>query len=129
MNSGAIRKGGKRMYERARAGELTDDAELESRTVRIDELRLSNTDKFPPKLNIEITCGGGTYVRSVVRDVAYAVDTVATTTSLRRTKQGFFVEADCIAQEDWTADNIFAAIDSFNARVGDDDSSTTAPET
>jgi tRNA pseudouridine55 synthase len=116
------------MYERARKGELEDDVEIESRTVHIDELRLCNTEKFPPKLDINVTVGGGTYIRSLVRDIAHAVDTVATTTSLRRTKQGFFVEDDCLAKEDWNADNFFAAIDRFNAKVGQLDSSTTETE-
>ena len=75
-----------------------------------------NTDNFPPKLDVEVSCGAGTYIRSLVRDLGYAVDSVATTTSLRRTQQGPFGEADCLGRDDWTVENIYDAINRFNAQ-------------
>ena len=67
-----------------------------------------------------------------MRDLGYAVDSVATTTSLRRIQQGPFTEADCLPKEQWKADDIFAAIDRFNLRrtqeSGENDASTSSSE-
>lgn len=59
-------------------------------------------------------CGGGTYIRSLIRDIGYELNTVATTTYLRRTKQGQFTLADCLTQDQWNADAIYDAIDATN---------------
>lgn len=113
--SGAIRKDGQRLHEQARKGATAQDLQIEPRTVHIYDLVLENTHKFPPKLDIDVSCGGGTYIRSLVRDLGHAVDCVATTTFLRRTQQGPFGEADCLARDEWTVDNICDAIDRFNS--------------
>ena len=47
-----------------------------------------------------ITCGGGTYIRSLCRDIAKACRTVATMTSLVREKSGIFtLETACTAEQ------------------------------
>eukprot|EP00977_Amphora_coffeiformis_P015603 scaffold4587_cov182-Amphora_coffeaeformis.AAC.9 len=112
----AIRKNGKRLHEQARKGVTSEDLDLEPRTVEIHELTFQNTDNFPPKLDVDVSCGSGTYIRSLVRDLGYAVNSVATTTSLRRTQQGPFSEADCLAQEDWSVENFYAAIERTTKR-------------
>lgn len=56
----------------------------------------------------------GTYVRSLIRDIGYKLDTVATTTLLERTKQGKFTLQDCLAKPDWTADMIYEKLNHFN---------------
>lgn len=104
------------MHEQARRGMTADDLEIEARTVNIYDLSLLNTEHFPPKLDLDVGVGGGTYIRSLVRDLGYAVNSVATTTYLRRTQQGPFGEADCLARDDWTVENIYDAIDRFNAQ-------------
>ena len=63
-----------------------------------------------PQFTLSVSCGGGTYIRSLVRDIGYELDTVATMTGLVRTKQGPFVLEDALTKEDWTADKIYAAI-------------------
>ncbi|KAL7530034.1 hypothetical protein ACHAWF_003217 [Thalassiosira exigua] len=63
-----------------------------------------------PRFALSLRCGGGTYVRSLVRDVGYELDTVATMTGLVRTKQGPFVLGDALQREDWNADAIYEAI-------------------
>lgn len=126
----AIRKDGKRLHEQARKGATAEDMELEARTVDIYELNLletttaadssSSSSSFPPKLEIDVACGGGTYIRSLVRDLGYAVDSVATTTFLRRTQQGPFCEKDCLSRDEWTVDNIYHAVDRFNKQQPDE---------
>ena len=122
----AIRKNGKQLYKSARQGMSVDDVEIEPRTVQVHRLEVLNAPPDdsrsddeavvdpPKKFDIAVECGGGTYIRSLVRDIGYALDTVATTTHLERTKQGRFVLADCLQRDDWSADNIFAAIDRMN---------------
>lgn len=99
--------------------------DIEARTVEIYELNLlkSDEDNFPPKLEIDVKCGGGTYIRSLVRDLGYALDTVATTTFLRRKQQGPFIEKDCLRRDEWTVENVYKAIDKFNEQRMDNNNS------
>ena len=63
-----------------------------------------------PNFILNVSCGGGTYIRSLVRDIGYEMDTVATMTGLVRTKQGPFLLEDALKREDWSADKIYEAI-------------------
>mmetsp|Transcript_9827 Transcript_9827/g.14587 ORF Transcript_9827/g.14587 Transcript_9827/m.14587 type:complete len:456 (+) Transcript_9827:122-1489(+) len=63
-----------------------------------------------PLFTLNVSCGGGTYIRSIVRDIGYEMDTVATMTGLVRTKQGPFLLEDALRKEDWNADKIYEAI-------------------
>ncbi|GAX21360.1 tRNA pseudouridine55 synthase [Fistulifera solaris] len=105
----AIKQNGQRLYQKARKGQTDDDVVIASRLVTIHELQFGNVDL--PQFDIQVECGGGTYIRSLIRDIAYQLDTVATTTYLQRTKQGPFTLEDCLEKEDWNADNIYAAIE------------------
>lgn len=77
---------GKRGYELARKG---IEFSLKSKTVHIDNIELidqtSDTD-----FKLKIDCKGGTYIRSLARDIGYAVGSLATMSSLVRTKSGIF---------------------------------------
>lgn len=116
----AIRKGGKKLYEEAREGTSAEDIKIEPREVKIHRIDLIKSDELPPKFEIEVECGGGTYIRSLIRDIGYALDTVATTTSLERIQQGQLFALDdaaCLKKDDWTADNIYGAIDQFSDKI------------
>lgn len=52
-----------------------------------------------------ITCGGGTYIRSIGRDIAKACNTVATMTELVREKSGYFTLQHAVQLENITAEN------------------------
>eukprot|EP00543_Licmophora_paradoxa_P003735 CAMPEP_0202456464 /NCGR_PEP_ID=MMETSP1360-20130828/13707_1 /ASSEMBLY_ACC=CAM_ASM_000848 /TAXON_ID=515479 /ORGANISM="Licmophora paradoxa, Strain CCMP2313" /LENGTH=336 /DNA_ID=CAMNT_0049076269 /DNA_START=29 /DNA_END=1039 /DNA_ORIENTATION=+ len=112
----AIKKGGKKMYEEARKGKTADDLEIEAREVTVYSLELvdASNDQLP-NFDIDMECGGGTFVRSIIRDIGYKLDSVATTTILTRTKQGQFEMDDTIEKPEWTADTIYAAIERYNA--------------
>lgn len=90
----AILVNGERAYDLARAGEAV---ELAERPVQIDELRL--IEHGPERSRFEMACEKGTYVRSLARDLAEALDTRGHVTMLRRTAVGPFTEADSIALE------------------------------
>lgn len=109
----AIKKGGKRLYEQAREGATEEDIKIEPREVVIHKLELLDMEN--PRFSVSIECGGGTYVRSLLRDIAYKLDTVATMTALERTKQGQFLPDGSLTKDEWSPDNIYAAIDKCNA--------------
>ena len=96
------------MYELGREGLKAEDIEIEAREVQIARLDLLSFDNG--KFEIDVECGGGTYIRSLVRDIGISLDTLATMTSLERTKQGPFLPEHCLKENDWTAENIWNSI-------------------
>jgi len=108
----ALRKNGKRMYELAREGLSEEDIEIEAREVVIHRLDLLKEGTDAPKtFGLDVECGGGTYIRSLVRDIGIGLDTLATMTSLERTKQGPYLPEHCLKEDDWTAENIYKSIE------------------
>lgn len=84
----AVHLDGRRAYELARAGEIID---MPPRRVEIYELEfLGIKDK---SWNFRMLCAPGTYVRSLARDIAYALGTHGVVDMIRRTKTtGFSIE-------------------------------------
>ena len=76
---------GKRAYEYARNGE---EVELKKNTIEIDQLSLNLMED--DCLYFEVTCSKGTYVRSLARDIAKALNTGGHLIQLRRTQSGNF---------------------------------------
>ena len=81
----AIKLGGRPAYELARAGNAPTMA---MRRVRIDALELQRTDELPDQITLRVTCGGGTYVRSLARDLAQELGTVGHARAIRRLQSG-----------------------------------------
>ena len=87
----AVWIGGKRAHELARAGK---DFEMPSRKVLISSLELTNFEY--PHFELKMTCGTGTYVRSLGRDIARRLGSDAVMTKLVRTAIGpFHLESSC----------------------------------
>jgi tRNA pseudouridine55 synthase len=85
---------GKRSYELARSGV---EVELKPKTVYIDSIKLTNViDSKTYEFIIE--CKGGTYIRSICRDMATKLNTFATMTKLKRVKSGCFDESSAITE-------------------------------
>jgi tRNA pseudouridine55 synthase len=82
----AIKVDGERAYDLAREGTLV---ELKARLVTIHSAAVSAA---PDTDHVEITieCGKGTYVRSIVRDLAEALGACGHVSALRRTRVGPF---------------------------------------
>ncbi|MBX9977405.1 MAG: tRNA pseudouridine(55) synthase TruB [Alphaproteobacteria bacterium] len=91
----ALKVDGKRAYDLARKGEIV---ELKKRAVRIEELTLLSVDD-DDHATFHVTCTAGTYVRSLARDLAIALDTKGHVSMLRRTQAGCFFERDAITLE------------------------------
>lgn len=92
----AVKIDGERAYKRARAGE---DVVIEPRTVSIYsfdvlEFRDENTSVF------EITCGKGTYVRALARDMGRELGCYGHICELRRTAVDPFDEEDFVKLDD-----------------------------
>ena len=81
----AVKVGGKAAYARARAGEQVD---MQPRRVTVHELRLTGSTENSATLSARVS--KGTYVRSLARDIARALNTVGHVTMLRRTRAGPF---------------------------------------
>ena len=85
---------GRRGYELARAGV---EFELPPKKVRIDSLELlGKSEDRANTYRVKIRCGGGTYIRSLGRDIAAALGTKAVMSSLLRTQSGCFLQTEAI---------------------------------
>ncbi len=83
--------GGERSYDLARAGRAV---ELASVAVTVHECTLSAFEENASGVTqcaLHVSCAGGTYVRSIARDLARAVGSAAHLTSLRRVSAGAFL--------------------------------------
>jgi tRNA pseudouridine55 synthase len=94
----AIKVDGERAYDLARAGEAV---ELAERPILIEALKLVDIPDRDHAI-FEVTCGKGTYIRSLARDMGRALGTAAHVTSLRRVAVGPFTEAHMISLENLT---------------------------
>ena len=90
----ALKRDGKRLYELARQGVVVDRA---PRHVRIDAIALDSC--AGPVCRFTVTCSKGTYVRSLVTDLAERLGTVGHVTALRRLAVEPFDPADMVAFE------------------------------
>ena len=78
----AIKKQGKKLYELARKGE---SVEVPPRIVNIYQIRVMNF--FPgefPEVELEISCGPGTYIRAIARDLGAMLGVGGTLADLSR---------------------------------------------
>jgi tRNA pseudouridine55 synthase len=81
----ALKINGCRAYQMARKGE---EVKLQARPVSI--LRIAVRSYEYPRLVLEVDCGGGTYIRSLGRDLAESLGTAAVMSGLVRTAIGKF---------------------------------------
>ena len=87
----AVHVRGKRAYQLARRGQSVD---IPPRSVRIDSIELITYDW--PNATLRVTCGKGTYIRSIARDLGLALGTGGHAASLRRTAVGPFAAEQAI---------------------------------
>ena len=90
----ALKKGGERLYELARAGV---DVVREPRPVEV--MRLELKEWAPPEATIEVECGRGLYVRSLAHDLGQALGCGAHLTGLVRLRTGPFSLEDAVTLE------------------------------
>ena len=88
----AVMVNGDRAYKLARKG---DEVELKAKPIRIDEIELTNFAPERMQMSIRVVCGKGTYIRSLARDIGYALGSGAFLTALCRTRLGNVRIEDC----------------------------------
>ena len=93
---------GKKAYELARDGKDVVLKDVEVEIFKFDCLNQINNTTF----KFEIECSSGTYVRSLIRDLAYKLNTYATVVFLERTKTDFFDATNAIKLDDLLSFNI-----------------------
>ena len=95
----ALKKDGKRLYELARKGVTVERA---PRKIRINEISL--LEVHGDRLVLRVSCSKGTYIRTLIEDIAAAAGTVAHTAGLHRETVGSFESDDMLdlrCAEEW----------------------------
>ena len=89
----AVSKDGKRLYELARKGL---EVEREPRPVTIFQLELTEYDETAREGKLMVSCSKGTYIRTLIVDLAKAAGSLGVMTSLRRTRACGFTLEDAV---------------------------------
>ncbi|MCF2972755.1 tRNA pseudouridine(55) synthase TruB [Synechococcus sp. Nb3U1] len=98
----AVKRQGKKLYQLARAGVEASELQLEPRPVSIHQLHL--LDWRPgdfPEMDLEITCGSGTYIRAIARDLGEKLGCGGLMSRLRRLQSGPFRIEQSVSLDTW----------------------------
>jgi tRNA pseudouridine55 synthase len=87
----ALKQGGKRLYELARQGQVVERKARRIRVYRYDLLEARG-----PRLVFRVQCSKGTYVRTLVEDLARAAGTVGHVQGLHRETVAHFRQDDMV---------------------------------
>ena len=95
----AVKINGKKLYEYAREN---IDITLPKREVEIKSIKIDNYEIKNNKVHFSfyVTVSKGTYIRSLIRDIAHKLNTYGTMENLVRTKQGIFDIKNSFSIED-----------------------------
>jgi tRNA pseudouridine55 synthase len=100
-NYSAKQVDGQRAYDAARRG-----AALVLEPARVTVHDWTVLARRGDELTARITCGGGTYVRALARDLGRAAGSAAHLAALRRTRNGPFVVEDAVTLDDLRAGHL-----------------------
>lgn len=92
----AVSVNGKRLYELARKGETV---ERPTRTVHIDAITLDAFDETQQTATLTVSCGKGTYIRTLLSDMGQQLGGDAVMTALTRTAACGYPLQDCLTFE------------------------------
>jgi len=104
----AIKIKGRKLYQYARKGIKVT---VPPRQVVIKSIKLVNYEKEKNQINIIVECSKGTYVRSLVKDIAEKIGTIATVSRLRRISSGSFRIEQAIKIEEIKEEKIISLKD------------------
>jgi tRNA pseudouridine55 synthase len=99
----ALKVGGRRAYDLARAGR---HAALSAREVAIHRIDLLSYEW--PRIALEIDCGSGTYIRAIARDLGEALGCGGIVETLSRTRIGPFALETALALDDLSSESLLA---------------------
>ena len=101
----AVKVGGRKLYEYARSGipvtPPSKEVEVYSLELISDLKHINNIVEF----TIRCEVSKGTYIRSLIRDIAYSLNTYGTMKNLIRTRQGIFTLKDAYTLKDIEENN------------------------
>ena len=92
----ALKVNGQPLYKSARKG---INVPRKKRTVRIYDINLISFNENT--IRLMVTCGRGTYIRSLAKDIARILNTVGHLALLKRTRIGEYEEKNCININDF----------------------------
>ena len=92
----ALKRGGERLYEKARRGE---SFEIQARKVSVHSFDIKTIEM--PKVRFEIKCSKGTYIRSIAYDFGTALNSGAHLSKLCRTAIGDYQLGDALDVSDF----------------------------
>lgn len=92
---------GARAYDLARSG-----VEFELKPKQVEIFKIELISYYANILKLEITCGSGTYIRAIGRDIAQELNSLATMTRLVRTKVGDVSLENCQKIDEFSSENI-----------------------
>lgn len=91
----AVKKNGQKLYQYAYKNQ---PVELPKKMVFIKKIQfLTYRENL---IQFKVTCSKGTYIRSLITDIAFALKTIATMTNLRRIEQSSFSIQDALLLDD-----------------------------
>ncbi len=92
----ALKKDGVRLYDLARQG---IEVEREKRPVTIKKLELTACNETENEFEVDVLCSGGTYIRSLGKDIGDELGVPCVLKSLRRTMANNIDISDCLTLE------------------------------
>ena len=118
----AVHVAGVRAYRLARSGVAP---EIKSKLVRIDHVCVRRYAW--PRVELDVRCGKGTYIRSLARDLGLALGSGGTLTGLVRTAVGPFAVGDATPTEGLTGEHVEAALREVDTALNDDAERSPTP--
>lgn len=93
----AVQVGGKRLYDLARQG---IEVKRNPRQIEIFDISISGFDEDKQEGSLFVSCSKGTYIRSLIDDIAKAAGSLGVMTSLVRTSSQGFELKDCLTLDE-----------------------------
>ena len=101
----AVKVGGKKLYEYARSGTPVIPPSKEVEVYSLELISDLKHIKDAVEFTIRCEVSKGTYIRSLIRDIAYSLNTYGTMKNLIRTRQGIFTLKDAYTLKDIVENN------------------------
>jgi tRNA pseudouridine55 synthase len=103
----ALKQGGVRLYDLHRRG---ISVEREARPVTVHSLELAGLDPTGQTAKFEISCSSGTYIRTLINDLATSLGSGAYLTALRRTSVGHLTVDNASSSQDLLPETLHSHI-------------------
>lgn len=113
----AVKVGGRRAYDLARAGE---DVRLKAREVTVSRFEVRAERRAPATVDLDVVvdCSSGTYIRALARDLGAALGVGGHLTALRRARIGPFPVARAVTVDRVAGASLLSPADAAAAVLG-----------